>query len=51
MPRITVQNPVVEMDGDEMTRVIWAKIKENLICPYVKVGNSLIIKHPYRNCI
>jgi len=26
-------NPVVELDGDEMTRIIWAFIKEKLICP------------------
>lgn len=31
------KNPVVEMDGDEMTRIIWEKIKESLIFPYVKV--------------
>ncbi|KAK3926711.1 Isocitrate dehydrogenase [NADP], mitochondrial [Frankliniella fusca] len=30
-------NPVVEMDGDEMTRIIWASIKEKLILPYIKV--------------
>lgn len=30
--------PVVEMDGDEMTRIIWEKIKEKLIFPYVKVN-------------
>lgn len=35
--RIQAQRPVVEMDGDEMTRIIWANIKENLIFPYVKV--------------
>ncbi|KAI8979285.1 isocitrate dehydrogenase [NADP] [Mycotypha africana] len=33
--RITVANPVVELDGDEMTRVIWADIKYKLILPYV----------------
>jgi len=27
---ITVKNPIVEMDGDEMTRIIWAKIKDKL---------------------
>jgi isocitrate dehydrogenase len=32
-----VKNPVVELDGDEMTRVIWALIKERLILPYVDV--------------
>ncbi|XP_071455598.1 isocitrate dehydrogenase [NADP] cytoplasmic-like [Hetaerina americana] len=35
--RIHVARPVVEMDGDEMTRIIWEKIKEKLIFPYVKV--------------
>ncbi|CAG9767623.1 unnamed protein product [Ceutorhynchus assimilis] len=35
--RIQVKNPVVEMDGDEMTRIIWEKIKESLIFPYLKL--------------
>jgi len=35
--KIKVVNPVVEMDGDEMTRVIWHKIKEELILPYLDV--------------
>jgi len=33
--KIKVTNPVVEMDGDEMTRVIWAWIKEKLILPFL----------------
>jgi isocitrate dehydrogenase len=33
--KITVANPVVELDGDEMTRVIWAEIKNKLILPYL----------------
>jgi isocitrate dehydrogenase len=37
MQRIKVTNPVVEMDGDEMTRIIWKFIKEKLILPYVDV--------------
>ena len=37
MPRITVKNPVVEIDGDEMTRIIWQKIREKLILPYLAV--------------
>ncbi len=37
MAKIKVQNPVVEMDGDEMTRIIWHLIKEKLIHPYVDV--------------
>lgn len=35
--KIKVKNPVVEMDGDEMTRVIWKFIKEKLILPYLDV--------------
>ncbi|MFW2587127.1 NADP-dependent isocitrate dehydrogenase [Sagittula sp. SSi028] len=35
MTRIKVDNPIVEMDGDEMTRIIWAFIKEKLILPYL----------------
>ena len=37
MPRIKVKNPVVEIDGDEMTRIIWKFIKNKLILPYVDV--------------
>src|ERR1700684_2766991 len=37
MAKIKVQNPVVELDGDEMTRIIWAFIKEQLILPYLDV--------------
>lgn len=35
MQKITVQNPIVELDGDEMTRVIWQYIKDELIFPYL----------------
>jgi isocitrate dehydrogenase len=35
MPKIKVENPVVELDGDEMTRIIWAAIKDKLIHPYL----------------
>jgi len=37
MAKIKVQNPVVELDGDEMTRIIWSFIKEQLILPYLEV--------------
>ena len=37
MAKIKVQTPIVEMDGDEMTRVIWQKIREALILPYLDV--------------
>ncbi|MBS6470461.1 MAG: NADP-dependent isocitrate dehydrogenase [[Eubacterium] siraeum] len=35
MAKIQMTNPIVEMDGDEMTRIIWKMIKDILICPYV----------------
>ncbi|MDX6639938.1 MAG: isocitrate dehydrogenase [Solirubrobacteraceae bacterium] len=37
MAKISVKNPVVELDGDEMTRIIWQFIKEQLILPYLDV--------------
>ncbi|MSO69001.1 MAG: NADP-dependent isocitrate dehydrogenase [Alphaproteobacteria bacterium] len=37
MKKINVANPVVELDGDEMTRIIWAWIKEKLILPYLDI--------------
>ncbi len=37
MTKIQVKNPIVELDGDEMTRIIWSFIKERLILPYLDV--------------
>jgi isocitrate dehydrogenase len=37
MSKIKVQNPIVELDGDEMTRIIWQMIKDKLILPYLDV--------------
>jgi isocitrate dehydrogenase len=37
MAKIKVKNPVVEMDGDEMTRIIWQLIKDKLIYPYLDI--------------
>jgi isocitrate dehydrogenase len=37
MAKINVKNPVVELDGDEMTRIIWSFIREQLIVPYLDV--------------
>ena len=37
MKKIKVKNPIVELDGDEMTRIIWAFIKQKLILPYLDV--------------
>jgi isocitrate dehydrogenase len=35
--KIQVKNPVVELDGDEMTRIIWSFIKEQLVLPYLDI--------------
>lgn len=43
--RFVATNPVVEMDGDEMTRIIWQFIKDKLIFPYVNVNISAIHFH------
>ena len=48
MNKAAMKTPLVEMDGDEMTRVLWAKIKEQLICPYVDLKTEyydLGLKH------
>ena len=37
MEKIKVNNPVVEIDGDEMTRIIWQFIKDKLILPYLDI--------------
>jgi isocitrate dehydrogenase len=37
MAKIKVANPVVELDGDEMTRIIWQFIKDKLIHPYLDI--------------
>jgi isocitrate dehydrogenase len=37
MPKIKVKNPVVELDGDEMTRIMWKEIRDKLILPYLDV--------------
>ena len=37
MSKISVKNPIVELDGDEMTRIIWKWIKERLILPYLDI--------------
>src|SRR5579875_1051034 len=38
MSKIKVKNPVVELDGDEMTRIIWHIIREKLILPYLDIN-------------
>lgn len=40
MQKITMTNPIVEMDGDEMTRVLWQMIKDRLILPFVDLNTE-----------
>ena len=35
MQKIQMTTPLVEMDGDEMTRIVWKMIKDNLLSPYI----------------
>ena len=37
MSKINVKNPIVELDGDEMTKIIWNFIKKKLILPYLDI--------------
>ena len=40
MDKIKMTTPIVEMDGDEMTRVLWQKIKDILIYPYIDLKSE-----------
>jgi len=45
MDRIKVETPIVEMDGDEMTRVIWKMVKDRLIFPYIDINAKYFDLH------
>ena len=40
MEKIRMSTPLVEMDGDEMTRILWQKIKEELLCPFLELNTE-----------
>jgi isocitrate dehydrogenase len=40
MRKIAMANPIVEMDGDEMTRILWQMIKDELLCPFVDLNTE-----------
>ena len=40
MKKIQMQTPLVEMDGDEMTRILWKIIKEELLLPYIDLNTE-----------
>ena len=46
MEKIKMTTPLVEMDGDEMTRVLWKIIKEELILPFVDLKTCLLYTSP-----
>ena len=46
MSKIKVANPIVEIDGDEMARIIWKFIKEKLILDYLDVDICLLYTSP-----
>ena len=43
MKKIIVKNPIVEIDGDEMARILWGMIKDHLIKPYLDLNIKYII--------
>lgn len=50
IPKIKVKNPVVELDGDEMTRIIWQDIKDRFIFPYLDIDLKYYdLGLPYRD--
>ena len=44
MKKISMANPIAELDGDEMTRIIWAMIKDELIKPFVELNTEADLK-------
>ena len=40
MEKIKMNTPLVEMDGDEMTRIIWKMIKDELLCPFIELNTE-----------
>ena len=40
MDKIKMTNPIVEMDGDEMTRILWQQIKDELLTPFVELNTE-----------
>ena len=40
MEKIKMTTPLVEMDGDEMTRILWQMIKDELLCPFIELNTE-----------
>ena len=41
MSKIQMTTPLVEMDGDEMTRILWKMIKDDLLLPYIDLNTTI----------
>ena len=46
MDKIKMANPIVEMDGDEMTRILWQMIKDDLLLPYIDLKHGILRPGP-----
>ena len=46
MGKIKMTTPLVEMDGDEMTRILWKMIKDELLIPYIDLKTCLLYTSP-----
>ena len=44
MPKIKMTTPIVEMDGDEMTRILWKMIKEDLLETYIELNTEYYVQ-------
>ena len=52
MAKIKMATPIVEMDGDEMTRILWKMIKENLLEPFIELNTEYYdLEDDQRDCI
>ena len=51
MEKIKMTTPLVEMDGDEMTRILWKMIKENLLEPYIDLKTISVLSIEMRRMI
>ena len=50
MQKIKMNTPLVEMDGDEMTRILWQQIKDELLCPFLELNTEYYdLGLPYRD--
>ena len=52
MAKIQMQTPIVEMDGDEMTRILWKMIKDHLLLPFLDLNTKYYeTDHNRKTCL